>query len=338
MLRFRDYIQYVYESVKDESKPSSDTKGKLHELLVGYHLNGGNHMDHHEDKAGDSPEIAHDKLKSSIKPEHYQKIFDRAKSAADDIRKSAETAGHKITKVHWTSKPGDLKKSTGIEASQTQDASDIVVHTSNGKKTKFHGISLKVTDSANKQIPVSNPGMSSTLGGELIHNKHKDSIIAAYPEIGKASNKEKRAKILSDNPKMAADIKTRNITTLRSVANNLHSKLSNMKSEDLVQHIRNHVLASNTTPMQAQGHNHIRHTTYEKRGKIEHHAIDPSSHFEHILQDHKNISVQHSGTAVHFYHTDPKTGKKTKFASHRIKFGSQSDPLSTIKGSGVAHV
>jgi hypothetical protein len=330
VLRFKSFIT--------EESSSSDTKGKLHELLVGYHLNGASHMIHHEDKNGETPTEVHDKLKQSISPEEYNKISERAKSTANDIKRQVETGGHKITKIHWTSKPGDLKKSTGIEASQTQDASDIVIHTSDGKKPKFHGVSLKVTDTAKKQIPVSNPGIKSTLGGEAIHKEHKESIIKLYPELGKARNKDERKQIVKNNPKMASDIKARNQKTLTSIAGNLHSKLSNMNSEDLVQHIRNHVLASNKTPMQEQGHSHIRHTTYEKGGEYQHHSIDPSLHFEHILQDHKNISAEHSGTNIHFYHTDPKSGKKTKFASHRIKFSSQSDPLSSIKGSGIAHV
>lgn len=112
-----------------EGKVSSDTKGKMHELLVGYHLKGGKHMSKHADKIGDTPKQAHDKLKKVIHSNDYKKMNIRAKSAANDIRKQVETNGHKIHDVHWTSKPGDIHRSTGIHATQKEDASDIVITT-----------------------------------------------------------------------------------------------------------------------------------------------------------------------------------------------------------------
>jgi hypothetical protein len=101
----------------------------MHELLVGYHLKGGKHMSRHPDKTGDSPKQAHDKLKATVHPNDYKKMNARAKSAAADIRKKVEVNGHKIHDVHWTSKPGDIHRSTGIHASQKEDASDIVITT-----------------------------------------------------------------------------------------------------------------------------------------------------------------------------------------------------------------
>ncbi len=112
-----------------EGKVKSDTKGKLHELLVGYHLNGGKHMSKHPDKVGDTPKQAHDKLKAKVHINDYKKMNIRAKSAANDIRKQVETNGHKIHDVHWTSKPGDIHRSTGIHSTQKEDASDIVITT-----------------------------------------------------------------------------------------------------------------------------------------------------------------------------------------------------------------
>lgn len=113
----------------EKGKVSSDTKGKLHELLVGYHLKRGKHMSKHPDKEGDSPQEAHDKLKKTIHPDDYKKINARAKSAAEDIRKQVEVNGHKVHDVHWTSKPGDIHRTTGINSSQQEDSSDIIVTT-----------------------------------------------------------------------------------------------------------------------------------------------------------------------------------------------------------------
>lgn len=342
MIRFKLFVEQNILNEATESQKGAGSKadalGKLHEILVGRHLNGGTHMEQHADKDGFSPKEVHDNIKKTLTTEEYNNVNKKAKSAADDIRKQVESGGHKIEKVHWTSKPGDIERSTGIASTQKQDASDIVVHTKKGKQTKFHGVSLKVTGSSSKQVPVSNPGIESTLGGEKIHETHKNAIKAAYPKLAAAPNAKARKAILSADPRMQKDISERNKATLTSMAKNLHSKLSKMSSEDLANHIRNHVLQSNPTPMQTQGHNHIRHTTYVSRGQAQHHSIDPSTHFEHLLSDHQNISMHHSGTSVHFIHTDPKTGKKTKFASHRIKFNSQSDPLSSVKSSGIAHI
>lgn len=342
MLRFTLFSEQLelYEATENQkgAGSKSDAEGKLHELLVGYHLNGGRHMEQHSDKDGLSPKQVHDNIKSTFHPDEYKRANEKAKSAANDIRSKAEVSGHRITHVHWTSKPGDIERSTGIASTQKQDASDIVVHTAKGKQKKFHGVSLKVTKSSSKQVPVSNPGIESTLGGSKIHETHKKAILQAHPKLASASNAAERKKILKSSPKMQADISARNQKTLTSMAKNLHTKLSGMNSKDVATHIKNHVLQSNPTPMQTQGHNHIRHTTYESKGQFQHHSIDPSTHFNHILNDHKNISMEHSGTSVHFFHTDPKTKKKTKFASHRVKFASQSDPLSSVKSSGIAHI
>jgi len=113
----------------EEGKVMANTKGVMHELLVGYHLNGGKHMANHANKNGESAKQVHDKLKSSIHPNDYKKMHARAKSAANDLRPHFEKNGHKIHSVHWTSKAGDLESSTGIKASQKEDPSDIVVTT-----------------------------------------------------------------------------------------------------------------------------------------------------------------------------------------------------------------
>jgi len=311
-------------------KASSDTKGKLHELLVGYHLNGGKHMQHHVDKDGDTPEQAHNKLKDTIHPDEYKKIHERAKSAADDIKKRIESQGHKVTHVHWTSKPGDIERSTGIKASQKEDASDIIVHSKKGNKTKYHGVSLKVSDSSTKHVPASNPGIESTHGGSEILNKHREELKKDHPDLEGMGPKARREKMASD-PKFSADVKKKNAKTLNDISTNLHKKLSAMKPHELVHHIKTHVLQSNPTPLQDAGHEHIRHTTSTKRGNFEHHSVEPDKHWHKIFNEPHNITVHHTGTGVSFHHN----GKK--FASHRIKFNSQSDPMSSIKGSGQAH-
>lgn len=346
MKKFKYYIEdtFIYESVVEESKQqdssvragsgaNADTKGKLHELLVGYHLNGGKHMEKHPDIDGDSPEEAHRKLVEKIggtKTTDYKAIFQRAKEAADDIRKQVEVGGHKIKNVHWTSKPGDIKRSTGIDSTQKQDASDIMLHTNHPSHgVRYTGVSLKVSDKSNKHVPVSNPGMESTYGGEHILEAHREDIKEKFPELEKLTSKDTRKEAMKNNPKMEAYVRAKNKETITNVAQHLENHLNNLSPEELVHHIKTHVLQSHPTPLQQAGHGHIRHTTYAVKGKNAFHSVDPSTHHDHIFNDTKNITFKRQGSSIVFYHNNKK------FASHRIKFTSQSDPLGGLKGTGT---
>jgi len=326
-------LEELTEDVKEEGpkkgKVSSDTKGKLHEILTGYHLLGGKHMGKHPDKNGDSPKEAHDRLKKTVHPDDYKKINDRAKSAAHDIKKKVETNGHKLHDVHWTSQPNDLLRSTGIKASQKEDSSDIVATTKKGKETKHHGVSLKVTDSSSKHVPTSNLGIKAAgPHAQSTHDEHRRSILKKYPKLGThATNAAQRKEMMRNDPKMKEFVKKKNTETLHKVASDLHQHLSSAPKHELVNHIRN-VIHAHATPMQNHGHSHMRHVSYTSGGQFKHHSIDPSQHHEHILNHPEHIEVHHSGGSIHFKHN----GKT--FARHSIKFSSQSDPLSSIKGSG----
>jgi hypothetical protein len=332
MLRFKDYIYALNESAES----SQNTAGVLHELLVGRHLNGGQHMDHHVNSDGLTPEQAHDKLKASISSDEYDKINTRAKKAADDIKSIVEQNGHKIHKIHWTSKPGDIGRSTGIASSQSEDASDLVVTTKDGSgKAKHHGISLKVSkNKSSTHIPLSNRGLEATYGGDKLAQDHKEKIFKAHPELKNLPNDpneekndaaSKRKRWAKANPSAASNIKKMNTTALHGIAQHLADHLNKSGSGAIVDHLRNHILYAKKTPMQEQGHAHIRHTTYGD-GVTEHY--DPSQHFEHILSQPEHITVERKGTGVVFSH------KGVPFARHSLKFNSQSDPVSTIKGVG----
>jgi len=332
MLRFINYILYLNESTGS----SQNTSGVLHELLVGHHLNGGKHMEQHVDSNGLTPQEAHDKLKASISDDEYNKIHAKAKKAADSIKSIAEKNGHKIHKIHWTSKPGDLERTTGIKASQSDDASDLVVTTKNGKgEKKHHGVSLKVsTNKPSAHIPLSNRGLEATYGGDKIAQEHRDKIHKLHPELKNLPNdpneqkndaSSKRKRWAKANPKAASNIKKMNTDALHGIAQHLADHLTKSGPHAIVDHLRNHILYAKKTPMQEHGHSHIRHTTYVD-GTTEHY--DPSHHFEHILSEPHHIKAEKRGSSVVFTHKDKP------FARHSLKFNSQSDPISTIKGVG----
>lgn len=317
-----------------EGKVSANTQGVMHELLTGYHLNGGKHMEKHPDINGDSPEQAHDKLKATLHPNDYKKLNDKAKSAAADIKAQAEKDGHKIHSVHWTSKPGDLHRSTNIEASQKEDASDVVVrthHASDKKKEKpmFHGVSLK--SGKDKNVPTSSLGIeSSGPKARDTFEAHRKGILTAHPALKSLTNKADRKEWMKANPKAAEDIKKRNQETLHKVAKDLHHHLTTGSKETLVHHVRE-LLHAHKTPMEEYGHNHIRHITYENKKGIQHHSVNPGNEYEHILKHPEHIEVSHSGGSLSF--KDKRTGKT--FARHSMKYDSQSDPMSPLKSAGM---
>jgi len=331
------------ESQQERGKVDNNTKGVLHEHLVGYHLLGGKHMTLHPNEHKESPEQAHDRLAATLHPDDYNKIYERARKAAEHIR-SHLPAGHEIVAVHHTSKPGDTEKVTGQKATQKEDSSDIYISTRHPKTGKIthHGISLKVSDRSSKNVPASSLGMeSSGSKARELANKHKKDILTAHPELQSLTNSDKRKEWLKHpkNVKAAADIKQRNLSLLRQVAHShaaeLQHKLDSGDHESVVSHIRD-VLSAKKTPAQRAGHNFIKHTSYETAKGTQFHASNPGEDFEHIFKNPKNIRIASSGTQTHFYHTDPETGIERKFATQAHKFDSQSDPLSTLKSAGKA--
>lgn len=326
MKSFKSFLkeEYLIEEV------SSNTKGVMHELLVGYHLKGGKHMDKHPDKNDESPKQVHDRLKSTMSKDEYNSINNRAKAAAGHIHGEIKKHGHSVHDVHWTSKPGDLHRSTGIHATQQEDASDVVVHAKDKKgNIKYHGVSLKVSDENKKHLPVSNPGIESTLGGKAILDKHRENINKAHPKLKTMSKADRKEYVKNLPEHKQQQLKDMHGKALNDVAENLHKKLSSMSQDDLKHHLFKHVLQANPTPMQQQGHFHHRHVTYMTKNGQEHHNVDPSNHYESLHKKHKYISVERRGTSIIFKYPGGKT-----IAKHRIKFESQSDPHSSIKGSG----
>ena len=336
--------EQITEAAKDDSSTpgavTNNTRGTLHELLVGKHLNGGHHMEKHdlihpETKVRETPTEAHNRLKASIHPNDYAKIETKAKSAAEHIKAHIGKThpGHEITGVFHTSKPGDTKKVTGISATQQQDSSDVYISTKHHKtgKVTHHGISLKVGETSTKNLP------SSSLGREHsgkhaadLHDKHKAKIIKAFPALA-GKNKEERKSMLKSNPHMSSIVHSHNRELLSKVAKShateLQGHLNSGNHEHVVSHIRN-VLHAHKTPAQQAGHDFFKHTTYNTASGTQHHISNPHADYEHILKDPKNISVTHSGQSVHFLH------KGKKFATQSHKFGSQSDPLDSLKSAG----
>lgn len=374
--------KYVYESKEDpDEEPEeeseeekkkkvskADLTGKLHELLVGYHLNGGKHMEKHPNIEGDSPEEAHDKLKDTLEKNHpgeYARTAARAKSAASDIKQHFDGKGHVIKHVVWTSKSGDIGRATGgkFNSSQNEDPSDIVVHSHHKddekKHTKFTGISLKKTDKNSPEVPLANPGIEHSgpnAKGNLI--AHRKSVVDAHPTMPttytnskgkvKVHGAEKRKDWLKAQPEeVKADIKRKNTTVLHKTAKDLADHLNR---EDSTHEERQaklvHLLSAKNPPMHNQPiypgstdtHEHYRHVTYGSGDNIKHHLItDVEKHYENHTSEPEKLHIEARGGSVVFSKKEKdKDGNDThrEIARQDMKFSSQSDPQSSMVSSG----
>jgi hypothetical protein len=343
--RFENYYLNLLSEEKaiDESGSNNDTKGKLHELLVGYHLNGGKHMDKHVDEYKNTPQQAHDLLMKNVSEDQYKKIYDRAKETADHIKSELKKSGKTISHVHWTSKPGDIEASTSVPSTQKQDASDIMLHTVDKKGKKgYTGVSLKVSDEYSKHVPVSNAGQSAMYPGVDNDIKaHKEKLYKSFPELKNLTNEKLRKEWLKSDPERKDKINNINLAHRRVLTAKAHEHLLSMGNHELIDHVKTHVLQSNPTPLQQAGHEHIRHTVYagkkKEGGGNKFHSYDPAEHFKNILDGSKKIHVTNpSGTTQLHYHYEDENGNLHHFASQRFKSNSNSDPFSSMKSSGIA--
>lgn len=292
---------------------SSNDKGVFHEILTGYHLNHGKHMSA-EAKA------KHDEIKSKVTPEEHKNANKLAKATAEHIHNHFKGDIHS---VHWSSKPGDIHRITGTHETQQENPSDIMIR----HKNKTHtGISLKITQKKNGKVPVGNPGAKQTdnqLGVSTTHHydSAREKLRSQFKVLKNANNKEMKAAIKA-NPKIRSAAEQHSNEAIKKIRDTWHHKMSKMTTKDLSNHIRNNLLHANHTKTKMYkvttgGHAH------DSSVDISH----PATEHDHILNNHKNITVEKSGNnSIVFKHKD-----KT-FLKHRIK--PESTPIATsLKGS-----
>lgn len=328
------YMKNLFERVEEKvkEKKSSNTNGVLHELLVGFHLNGG-HMEQHPSVHGETPEEAHERLKNIIISKHGQEKYDdmnaKAMETAAAIRK--HLGKKKVTKVSWTSKPGDIERLTGRKTSQDEDASDIYIHHGGNK---FTGVSLKTMEKKGAKAPVGNPG-HGTLDRMLKTNTRKhfeqarEDLRKKFPKLAKARTAGEAKEFLKANPKANKAEKEARAQAMAKIAADHHKALSKMTQSQLWDHLKNMTRAHEThTP-------HLRVTSSGTDGDFAHHIENP--HEEHIAQwgerpaegqKKGKIKVALKNGTIHFTHED--SGARVK---QRYKAEGSSGVFGSIKTS-----
>ena len=292
---------------------SSNDKGVLHELLVGKELNNGKHM---------SPEAErkHNEIKAKTPKEHYDNAVKLAKGTAQHLRQKFGTG---IASAHWSSKPGDIGRITGVEETQQENSADIILRHKNGAHV---GISLKVTKKKNGKVPVGNPGAKQTdqqLGTNATQHYEaaRAALVKKHKELQGKTNKEMK-QIIKDNPHIRASAEKLSNEAIGKIRDEWHHSLSSMHTKSLSDHIRNNLLHAHSTKLP------LYKTTTGGHG--DDHSVNTehsATAHDHILNDHQKITVHKAGNnSIEFKHN----GKT--FLRHRLK--PESTPIATaLKGS-----
>lgn len=324
MGRYKDLLQRIDESIKNSEKVirtstylleavSSNDKGVIHELLVGKELNQGKHMSQAAQKA-------HDDIKARLTPEEYKNHVKLAKGTAEKLR---DKFGTGIESAHWSSKPGDIGRITGVDETQQENSADIILRHKNGAHV---GISLKVTQKKNGKVPIGNPGARQTdshLGTDAVqhYENAREAFVKKHKELQGKSKKELKDMIKAD-PKLHADAAKFSNEAIGKIRDEWHDALTSMHHTKLSDHLRNNLLHAHATKLPL-----YKATT---GGHGDDHSVEVEHSFsahDKILNDPKNITIHKSGNnSIEFRH-EGKT-----FLRHRLK--PESTPLATaLKGS-----
>lgn len=301
MLSFRAFL------LEDEI---SDIRGKMHENLVHYMLNGNKH-------AEPEHEAEHNMLKSKMSEKEYGHAQGRAAHAVEHIKKNI--IGNKpVSHIQRTSKAGQTGES------QRDNPSDLVVHYKNGEK---HGLSLKVSQKKNANVPSSNPGAGTIqkitgLDTAARDRRIRSALEKRHPELQSAKSDKERKSIIRSNPEIQKTSKRISNLYLKNTARKQAARIGALPSEERANLIKREILRGAAShPV----------STVTSGGEGDYSTVhkDHSTAFNHILNDHKNITHRVSGNSITFSH--PKHGD---FATLRYKY--ESEPLaSSVKTAGA---
>ena len=195
MLGFLDFLIEAKEKPISTKNPS-DSFGKIHEILVGKHLNGGSFPEDYRVEGKRPVDIhnAHAVARFGKKFESHPKYkaMDKAASEVATKIKSHLSSNHSIKpqRTAWTSQKSDHKSETGVV--DPLNKADLIVtgsHKGDHKTGKKAAISLKYGEL--KKTNYANPGLK-TLGAlsgtSLTHHQapHKKLL----DKLGNPSHEE----------------------------------------------------------------------------------------------------------------------------------------------------
>lgn len=317
------------ESFAADSQNLRANMGTLHEILLGKELNGGKHMPGLRDNMGTLPKQKHDEIKKSLRPDQYREALSRAKAHADHIkdyfRKNHGLEDKHIHNVHWVAQPGTSYQVTGVDSGMSEDPSDLVITAKNGNKKQFHTLSVKSSQKRDSNVLANS-------GAAALHGVDNDSIVGFRNKLGKivpnigTSSYERRQKLAKAGPKAQEAVTGTVRKYLEGTAKNTVKHLNTLDQKGMESYLRKHVLSAQKTPVQEKGMGtHHRTTIYGGDGNYEFETHDPSTDYDHIIKDRKNITVHHDGVGMEFRH------KGEVFAKNSVRLANHEDPFSSLQ-------
>lgn len=332
MLGFLDFL--IEAKVKPIStKNPSDSYGKIHEILVGKHLNNGSFPEDYRVEGKRPVDIhnAHAVARFGKKFESHDKYKKMDKAAAEvaDKIKTHLSGKHSIkpSRTAWTSQKSDHQSETGVV--DPLNKADLIVtgsHKGDHKTGKKAAISLKYGEL--KSTNYSNPGLK-TLGG--LSGKdltvHQESHRTLLKKLGNPSHEEykvhkKKAEIEASSKKM-----TQNVAADFAAGVKNKYKTDN----DLKAYVKRSVGASGHTEGgdEISGKTHLPHviakTKVKSDGSHEHTVIGATDHVHNYLSHFKDLHVSHKPgqSSVAVFGTHKGTGKKMEVHRVSVYMGGQ---------------
>lgn len=330
MLNFLEYLREGF-LIEAKSKPistknPSDSFGKIHEILVGKHLNNGSFPEDYRVEGKRPVDIhnAHAKARFGKQFESHPKYQAMDKAAAEVAKKiKTHLSGEhaiKPARTAWTSQKSDHHSETGVV--DPLNKADLIVtgaHKGDHRTGKKAAISLKYGEL--KSTNYANPGLK-TLGAlsgtSLTHHQapHRELL----NKLGNPSHEE--FKVHKKKNEILASSKTMTQNIAKDFAKGVKKKY---KSDDeLKTYIKRSVGASGHVSGgdEASGKTHLPHiiakTKIKSDGSHEHHVMDSTDHVHNYLSHFKDLHVSHKEgqTSVAVFGTHKKTGKKMEV--HRV--------------------
>lgn len=173
-------------------------------------------------------------LKSSITDDdEFEQQSERAWVMAEEVERWAASNGYrgKITRTWWTARKGVLSRAVGYEVDSRKNPTDVLALFSDGQ---FLGLSAKSTKGKG-DIGFKNPG-SGTFGRILgidLSGTHKQAQEDFANKFNLSLSSSARKKEIRANSKLTAPANQARDMMLNALRNQLLTKLSSMKQEQL---------------------------------------------------------------------------------------------------------
>lgn len=280
-------------------------RGGYNENRFAYHVNGGKYIDDDHKK---ETENFHATLEKFL-PGETKIQDDRARAQAHAFAQHAASKGYsKVHSVHLTAKPGAIQKATGVEISQQENPSDVVVKFKNspeGTKHKSLGVSLKSSSKA--KIGFHNGG-AGTIGKQLglniegIIKEHHERFASQHnlPAIAAA-----RKDVIKGNKELYSKANKAASILHTTIRDTIHAKYASMSQKDLKEHFTNTFLkAKNNDDALPYVKVHGRGGgTKEAKAHVEETHDNP---VYHMIKKAKKISVEKAGDSYIHVKADGK--------------------------------